>query len=1528
MSTNTMDGFRLSLQQERTWSQQAQGTKPFWAESEILITGHLDPDRLKEVIRSAVGRHEILRTVFHQQPGVKIPFQVIGESSAFSWQFTDLRNLNEMAQRAEVNALVRKGEAGSNPGQGPALQVVLAQVTPETHIMVLSLPALCADLRTMQNLAEEIGRAYAGELDANNEIMQYADIAEWQRDLLTNEETQSGREFWRDYHRKLDPSSWESLLAAFEHGSTGDFAPDVVVKEIDFPRSIDGSCADFLFACWQLFLARMTGKSTITSAREFEGRTYDELSGALGLFSRYIPSQSTIPDTSSFRAFLQQVERDCAEFQNWQDSFSWNADSPRGSDQSLTLPVAFDYFALPSDQKYGSLTFSSVREEACCERFQLKLSIRRKEDRLGLEFHFDSARLDRNTVEYWSTCFLTLLEAAALAEDTPTLRLPLLSQPERHRLLVDWNQTAAEYPSQRCIFELFEAQAALTPERPAVRSQDQQLTYQELNEHANQLAHYLRNLGVCPDSLVGLCVDRSVGLVVALLGILKAGGAYVPLNADNPKPRLAQQLSRAVVLITEQKLLAQMPETACKTFCIDDPKKPWADRPISAPELRGTPENLAYLLYTSGSTGVPKGVAVRHRNLVNYSEFIAKRLNVVQHPEGLQFATVSTIAADLGNTCIYPSLISGGCLHLISYEVATDAQKFAQYVGQHPVDVLKIVPSHLQALLHAPEAKRVLPRRYLITGGEALTPRLVEMIVDLKSSCEIMNHYGPTETTVGSLTLKLSEFDWRQSTALSIPIGRPIANTHVYILDALQQPVPLGVTGELYIAGDGVTAGYLNDPDRTAEKFISNPFVKDPMARMYRTGDLVRYLADGNIEFLGRADDQVKIRGFRIELGEIEAVLAAHADVKQTVVLARADETGEKQLLAYVVLSIEGASSSEDLRRYLKEQLPEYMVPAAIILLPRMPLTANGKIDRQSLPEPEKAAARQYVAPRTSTEEVVCNIWAEVLRRDRVSTEDNFFDLGGHSLLATQVISRIRRALSVDLPLRTLFETPTVAAIAEQIDRHRRDPLLAEVPPITKAPRDQDLPLSFAQQRLWVLDQMQPNNPLYNIPRRLRMRGNLNVDALTTALNKIVERHESQRTTFAVHDGTPVQVIAPSLVIDVALRDLCNLHEDDRITEARRIAGEEALIPFDLATGPLLRATLLKLAVEDHILLLTMHHIVSDAWSAGVFFQEFGELYESFCNGRAPSLLELPIQYADYAAWQRTSFSGEVLNHQLTYWREQLKGAPPVLQLPSDRPRAKEQTFQGAHETISISGQTARALRKLGQQEGMTLFMTLLAGFQTLLSRYSGQEQLVIGTDLANRTTTETERLIGFFINLLALRGDLSGNPTFRELLGRVREVALGAYAHQAMPFDKLVEELQPERSLSHNPLVQVLFVMQNLPRQKRELPGLTLEPFELPSTRSKFDLAVFVVDGGDDLTCYWLYSTDLFDRTTIERMARHFETLLSNAAALPDTRLSALEMLSEEERLEQDAGKQQKKQSQLKKLLTAQPKAIQLPDE
>jgi len=580
---------------------------------------------------------------------------------------------------------------------------------------------------------------------------------------------------------------------------------------------------------------------------------------------------------------------------------------------------------------------------------------------------------------------------------------------------------------------LFEAQAARTPDRAALRFNQNQLSYRELNEAANQLAHHLRSLGVGPDSLVGLCVERSAEMMVALLAILKAGGAYVPLNPDNPKPRLAQQLAGAVVLITEQKLLPQMPEFSGKTLVLDCDQSSWTTQPRSNPTINTTPENLVYVIYTSGSTGVPKGVAVRHRNLVNYSHFITQRLALDQHPDGLHFATVSTIGADLGNTCIYPALISGGCLHVIAYEVSTDAQRFSQYTHQHPIDVLKIVPSHLQALLHSSEAAQVLPRKYLITGGETLTPQLIEKIQSLSPGCAILNHYGPTETTVGSLTLKLDDYDWKNASLASIPIGRPIANTQVYILDDHLEPVPVGVVGELYIAGAGVTAGYLNQPERTAERFLKNPFVDDPQAKMYRTGDLARYTADGNVEFLGRGDDQVKIRGFRIELGEIEALLAQHPKVKQAVVLAKEDDRGEKRLVGYAVANREQELTGDSLRAYLKDQLPDYMVPSAIVLLPKLPLNPNGKIDRQALPEPEQVQTKAYVAPRTPTEEVIANIWAEVLHRDQISIEDNFFDLGGHSLLATQVISRIREQFHIELAMKVLFEQPTVMGLSEAI---------------------------------------------------------------------------------------------------------------------------------------------------------------------------------------------------------------------------------------------------------------------------------------------------------------------------------------------------------------------------------------------------------------------------------------------------------------------------------------------------------------
>ncbi len=612
-------------------------------------------------------------------------------------------------------------------------------------------------------------------------------------------------------------------------------------------------------------------------------------------------------------------------------------------------------------------------------------------------------------------------------------RLPLLPEAERHQLIIDWNRTFANYPRDKCIHESFEAQAALTPDRPALRFNEDLLTYRELNERANQMAHYLRAQNIRPDSLVGLCVERSAEMMVALLGILKAGGAYVPLNPDNPKPRLAQQLAGAVALITEQRMLRQMPDFARKTICLDRDQSLWSNQHRANPECVTKPEDLVYVIYTSGSTGVPKGVAVRHRNLANYSHFIARCLRLDQQSEGLHFGTVSTIGADLGNTCIYPALISGGCLHVISYEDSTDAQRFAQYTGRHPLDVLKIVPSHLQALLHTAAAQQILPRKYLILGGETLTAKLLETIQGLGGSCEVFNHYGPTETTVGSLTLRVAEYDWKNATGASIPIGRPISNSQAYILDAVQQPVPSGVAGELYIAGDGVTAGYLNQPDQTEERFVPNPFVQDADAKMYRTGDLTRYLPDGNIEFLGRGDDQVKIRGFRIELGEIETALASHPSVERLVVVVREDQLGEKRLVAYVVPKPKHDLIPAELHVHLEQRLPRYMVPGSFGKLDSLPLTNNGKVDRSALPPPEWShpAAGGKVAPSDQLELILVRIWERVLGVKNVTVDDNFFHLGGHSLLAVRLLTEVERVVGRKIPFASLFRGSTVASLAK-----------------------------------------------------------------------------------------------------------------------------------------------------------------------------------------------------------------------------------------------------------------------------------------------------------------------------------------------------------------------------------------------------------------------------------------------------------------------------------------------------------------
>ncbi|HZH16513.1 MAG TPA: condensation domain-containing protein, partial [Archangium sp.] len=774
---------------------------------------------------------------------------------------------------------------------------------------------------------------------------------------------------------------------------------------------------------------------------------------------------------------------------------------------------------------------------------------------------------------------------------------------------------------------------------------------------------------------------------------------------------------------------------------------------------------------------------------------------------------------------------------------------------------------------------------------------LVRQVYQSSRVQRLYNLYGPSEDTT------YSTFALMRREEASPPIGKPLSNTQAYVLDASLQPVPVGVSGELYLSGLGLARGYLGRPELTAERFLPNPFSSDG-GRMYRTGDKVRLLPDGTLEYLGRLDHQVKVRGFRIELGELDAVLSQHSAVQDVITLAREDVPGDKRLVAYLVARESQHLDASELRSFLKSRLPEYMVPSAFMVLSALPLSPNGKVDRKALPAPEttRSEARTYVAPRTPTEQLLASMWSQLLSLERVGSSDNFFELGGHSLLATQVVSRVRASFGVELPLRALFEAPTVESLALKVEAAVHAGQGLQRPDLRPVARTGQLPLSFAQQRLWFLEQLEPGLPTYHIPLAMRLEGALDVSALERSFQELVHRHESLRTTFRSTGTEAIQVIHAEASLPLPLVDLSALPQAQQEAEVRRLAEEESARPFDLIRGPLVRVTLLELADTQHVLLLTMHHIVSDGWSMGVLIREVAALYQAFTAGQPSPLPTLPVQYADYAAWQRDWLQGDALETQLAYWRQHLTGAPQVLELPTDRPRPAVQSHRGANLSVRLTADLSRAVNALAQREGATPFMVLLAAFNAVLSRYSGQQDITVGSPIAGRTHADTEGLIGFFVNTLVLRTRLEGNPSFRELLGRVRQSTLGAYAHQDIPFEKLVEELKPQRSLSYSPLFQVMLVLQNTPvgaisGSEGSRPSLEMRPLEVEGQTAKFDLTLSLSETPEGFTGSLQYNTDLFEAGTADRLLGHLQVLLQAATSNPELSLSALPLLTEAER-------------------------------
>ena len=1534
-----VEGFRLSPQQRRLWSlQQTDGSAAYRAECTVLIEGLCDTNILGAALREVWERNEILRTGFVCLPGIEGPVQVIKEGAAPAIYSHDLIDSEHSYQEGRIDALRTKAnELSFDFDQGRIASISLVTLSPAVHILLFNLSSLCADLLSLGNLVREICHAYSARLDGptlGDQPAQYADLAQWQNELLESEETSAGRNYW--WKQNFPDSVALKLPCEGRVAANHRFRPRRLVSTIDsqltgkiksLARKHDTSASVFLLACWQTLLWRLTGVSEFSIGMACDGRSYEELQRALGLFSKNLPLRCHLEREFPFSKLLRRVHESSREALQWQEYFSWEGDSTgqgfngagsngaesngagsngagsKGAGLNGKIEAApffaasFEFRELPGKHSAAGLTFSLREQSACADRFNLKLCCVEAEDSFAAEFHYDSTLFGAADVRRLSEQFQTLIESALGDPESAVSELAILSGAQRQQLIARFNNTTTVYPEDKLVHQLFEEQVERTPDNVAVILEHRQLTYVQLNARANQLAHHLKALGVGPEVPVAICMERCPEMVVGLLGVLKAGGAYVPLDPAYPKERLSFMLedSRSSVLLTQGHIAAAMRAHRAHVVCLDSDCEAIDRASEENPINNVIPANLAYVIYTSGSTGLPKGVMIEHGSLINYLCWIG------QGPMGEALAHVpltTKLTFDMCLKQLFPPLLRGGEVRMLPEEVTAQPAALLLALGTRSRFGLNCVPTLWKAMLQAMESGHAaIPREnlaYLLFGGEELSQDLVESSFAAFPDLQIWNIYGPTEATANACAVTIGSGD-------DVTIGRPIGNAQIYILDSSLRPVPIGVQGELYIGGAGVARGYLNRPDLTADKFIPSPFCDEPGRRLYKTGDLARYLPDGRIEFLGRSDYQVKIRGFRVELGELEAVLREHPAVRDVVILAREHAQGEKRLVAYVVAQGPARPAASDLRNFLRGKLPEYMIPAGFMVLDALPLMPNGKVDRGALPALDRALpelGEAFVMPRTAAEELLAEIWVQILGIARVGIHDNFFELGGHSLLATQVVSRIRDTFGVEMPLRRLFELPTVSGLAKDIEVARHAGQKLQAPPITPVARDGYLPLSFAQQRLWFIDQLAPGNSAYNIPAAVRLEGPLNVMALERSLNEIVRRHEALRTTFTIVDGGPAQVIAPSLTMAPRVIDLQALSENAREIEVQRLAAEEACRPFDLAHGPLLRVTLVRLGEERHVGLLTMHHIVSDGWSTGILIRELAVLYDAFSSEMPSPLSELPIQYADFANWQRLWLQGEILQTQLAYWKQQLLGIPPLLELSTQRTRPAVLAFRGAHASLLLPGNAADALKVLSRDEGATLFMTFLTAFNVLLHRYSNQDDLVVGTPIANRNHTETEGLIGFFVNTLVLRTDLSGNPTFRELVRRVREVCLAGYSHQDLPFEKLVEELHLERDLSRNPLFQVMFVLNSTRMETMELTGLRVSPIKGSSEAAHVDLTMQISETEDGRTeAALIYNTDLFDAAAITRMLRHFRILLEAAAADPDRRFSDLSLLNPEER-------------------------------
>ena len=1478
----------------------ARGPDVYTVQIVLDLDGPLESAALRGAADALVRRHASLRAAFRHE-NLSRPVQIIVAAAGVPWRSIDLSLLDEAAGAERFEQLLIEDRAERfDLSAAPLLRFTLIRLGAARHRLLLTNHHILVDGWSMPVLVQELLTLYGqrGDAGALPRVTPYRDYLAW----IAAQDRAAAATAWRAALAGLEAAT---LVAPHDPGRAPIASEQIVLMLSETltgaltqqGRSRGLTLNTYIQAAWAILLGRLTGRADVVFGVTVAGRP-PEIAGIesmVGLFINTLPLRVQLPAGQPLAGLLAELQDSQSRLMAHQHLGLVEIQGLAGLGELFDTLVVFENYPVDRASLAAEANGLHLTNARGHDSAHYPLSLRAiLEERLQLRLEYRPDLFDRGSVEALGARLIRLLEAAVAEPERAIGRLDILGAAERDTVLRDWNDTARALPFAT-VPELFAAQAARSPAATAVVLGEMSLSYGELEARSNQLAHYLGRLGVGPEVVVGLCVERSLEMVIGLVGILKAGGAYLPLDPAYPAERLSFMLedARAPVLLTQSGLLDQLPAYGARIVQLDADAAAIAQEPATAPRSGLNPDNAAYVIYTSGSTGIPKGVAMEHAGLMNLVSWTTR---AIEGEPGTTVAQFTAISFDVSAQEILSTLTTGKTLVIPTDDTRRSPAEFLSWLASHKINELfapnLIIEGLCDAIIEKGDDPTTLT--HLAQAGEALTLNAnLREFFSCRSHAQLHNHYGPTETHVASA------YDFPQNTlewpALA-PIGRPIWNTRIYVLDGGLEPVPAGVAGELYIAGAGLARGYVGRAGLTGERFVADPFGAAG-SRMYRSGDLARWRSDGVLEFLGRADQQVKVRGFRIEPGEIEAALTRHAGVAQAVVLAREDQPGQKRLVAYVVAAADRAVDVAALRGQLSSSLPDYMVPAAFVVLASLPLTANGKLDRKALPAPDLTAA-VLRGPRTPQEEVLCGLFAEVLGVERVGIDDNFFALGGHSLLATKLISRIRATLDVEIAIRSLFESPCVEALAKRLDDGE-----AARPALLAVARPREIPLSFAQRRLWFLDRLEGANATYTMPIALRLSGALDAGALEAALGDVVARHESLRTVFPETGGIPRQLIlaASAARPRLAVSAVSEAALAGALTAAAR-GG------FDLASEPPLRVHLFALGASEHVLLLVLHHIASDGWSLAPLWRDLARAYGARLEGRSPEFSALPVQYADYTLWQHEvlgseSDAGSAISRQLGFWRATLAGVPDQLELPSDRARPAVSSHRGGSIGLHIGPQLHRGLLGLAREGGASLFMVLQAGLAALLTRLGAGSDIAIGSPIAGRTDSALDDLVGFFVNTLVLRTDTSGNPSFRDLIGRVRTTNLAAYSHQDLPFERLVEVLNPVRSLARHPLFQVMLAMQNNAEASFDLAGLSVSLEPVAAGSAKFDLTLSLgeqraADGAPaGIHGVLEYATDLFEGESVAALGGRLIRLLEAAVAAPERAIGRLDILGAAER-------------------------------